>query len=361
MTIRSTTVPRPLVVTADERLLDDLLRLAAAGGVEPYVAADPIAARARYSTAPLVVIGVDQAFACRRAQLPRRTDVVLVAGPGGPPDPWERAEAVGAGHVALLPVGEAWLVERFASCRSRRPPAPVVAVLGGRGGAGASVLATGLTVTAANLGRRALLVDGDPLSGGLDLLLGWEDDQGLRWPELTSASGQVDPARFLAALPGRGELAVVSFDRRDLPAMPAEAMTAVLAAGRAARDLVVVDLPRHLDEAATAALQAADQGLLVVPAEVRAVAAAAKVVTRATAHCAQLRIVVRGPAPGQLSGEDIADALGLPLAGTLRPEAGLPAALEGGLPPTASGRGPLAVLCRRLVSELCRPEPAVAA
>ena len=223
------------------------------------------------------------------------------------------------------------------------------------------MLATGLAVTAANQGRRALLVDGDPLSGGLDLLLGWEDDQGLRWPELASASGQVDPARFLAALPGRGELAVVSFDRRDLPAMPAEAMTAVLAAGRAARDLVVVDLPRQLDEAATAALQAADQGLLVVPAEVRAVAAAAKVVTgppHTAPSCGSLSAVRhRVNCPG----EDIADALGLPLAGTLRPEAGLPAALEGGLPPTASGRGPLAVLCRRLVSELCRPEPAVAA
>ena len=36
---------RPLVLCADEHVLDDLLRLAAAAGVEAEVAADPGAAR----------------------------------------------------------------------------------------------------------------------------------------------------------------------------------------------------------------------------------------------------------------------------------------------------------------------------
>jgi secretion/DNA translocation related CpaE-like protein len=356
-----TPTPRPLLITGDDRLLDELLRLAAAAGVEPDVATDPVAARGRYAAAPLVVIGADQALACQRARLPRRTELVLVAGPSGPPDPWDRAEAVGASHVALLPAGEAWLMERLGSCRLWRPPAPVLAVLGGRGGAGASVLATGLAVTAANHGRRVLLVDGDPLGGGLDLVLGWEDDQGLRWPELAEASGRLEPGRFVAALPGRGELAVVSFDRRELAAPPPEAMAAVLAAGRAARDLVVVDLPRQLDPAAVTALRAADQALLVVPAEVRAVTAAAKVAVHATTHCAQIRLVVRGPSPGRLSSEEIGASLGLPVAGTLRPEVGLPALLEGGMPPTTTGKGPLAMLCRQLIDELPRPEQAVAA
>ena len=39
----------PLVVTADSDLLDDLLRLAAAGGTEVDVAHDPAAARPRYA------------------------------------------------------------------------------------------------------------------------------------------------------------------------------------------------------------------------------------------------------------------------------------------------------------------------
>lgn len=389
----------PLIITSTDDLLDDLLRLAAASGLEPRVAPDPTAARGHYSAAPLVLIGIDQASACVSAKLPRRSDVIIVCreadlsgipeatrtsesgGPSDPahlgpepaingvrvpashtsagPDPWSLAERLDATHVAMLPAAESWLTDRLAACLEPADPAPVVAVLGGRGGAGASVLAAGLAVTAASFGRRVLLVDADPLGGGLDLLLGWEDDGGLRWPELAGANGRLDPSTFLTALPGRGDLALVSFDRRDAPEPSAQTMAAVLAAGRAARDLVVVDVPRRFDPTATMALQSADLGLLVVPADVRAATAAARVAADAADHCGDLRLVVRGPSPGRLSADEIGEALRLPVAGTLRPELGLPATLEGGMPPTASGRGPLATLCRRLVEELC-PRPEVA-
>ena len=46
----------------------------------------------------------------------------------------------------------------------------VIAVIGGRGGAGASVFATALAHSA----TEALLVDLDPWGGGIDLLLGAE-------------------------------------------------------------------------------------------------------------------------------------------------------------------------------------------
>lgn len=350
----------PLVVTGDDRLLDDLLRLAAAGGTDVQVATDPAAARGHYTTAPLVVLGADQLPACLRARLPRRPDVVIAAWSSSAIDPWQYAPSLGAGHVVTLPTAEAWLADRFAASRNTGAPARVVAVLGGRGGAGASVLAAGLASTAARLGRRVLLVDADPLGGGLDLVLGWEDDTGLRWPELTATSGRLDGLALVGALPKRGDLAMLSFDRRQAGAAPPEAMAAVLAAGRNARDLVVVDVPRHLDQAATVALQTADECLLVVPAEVRAATAAAKVVTAASEHCAQIRLLVRGPAPGRLTAEEISRSLGVPLAGTLRPEQGLPAMLEGGVAPTTGGRGALAVLCRRLVDDLCAPEAVTA-
>lgn len=363
-TARTTTAPAerlPLVVTADDRLLDELLRLAAAGGTEVEVARDPAAARGGYTAAPLVVIGADQADACVRAKLPRRPDVVVVASartPLGGPDAWERFQTsgtLGAAQVVTLPAAEAWLVDRFAGSQASGAPGRVVAVLGGRGGAGASVLAAGLALTAATLGRRVLLVDADPLGGGLDLVLGWEDDHGLRWSELSRTSGRLDAPAMVGALPLRGELALLSFDRRELVEVPATAMTAVLDAGRRARELVVVDLPRRLDEASEVALQAADEALLVVPAEVRSAAAAARVAATATRHCRSVRVVVRGPSPGKLSADEIGRSLRLPIAGTLRPELGLPAMLEGGMPPTATGRGPLALLCRRLVDELFAP------
>ncbi|MFI5835090.1 septum site-determining protein Ssd [Micromonospora sp. NPDC051300] len=345
----------PLLVTADGDLLDELLRLAAAGGTEVELAADPAAARARWAPAPLVLVGADQAAACLRARLPRRPRTVLV-GRADQLDPGtELAELIGAEHVAALPAAEPWLVDRFAECLvgpAGASPARVVAVLGGRGGAGASVLAGGLAVSAARARLRTLLVDADPLGGGLDLVLGWEQLDGLRWPELAGADGRVDPPALVRALPSRGDLVVLSWDRGDLRHLPAEAMAATVDAGRRGRDLVVLDLPRHLDDAAVIALQAADRALLVVPAELRATAAAARVAAVVAPHCADLSVIVRGPAPGRLRAAEVSRALGLPLAGTLRPEPGLCRGLERGEAPGATGKGPLAALCQRLVDEL---------
>ena len=65
----------------------------------------------------------------------------------------------------------------------------MLAVVGGRGGAGASVFAVATAVRAARSGERALLVDCDPLGGGVDLVLGAEDLDGLRWPEVGTGAG----------------------------------------------------------------------------------------------------------------------------------------------------------------------------
>ncbi|RIV36184.1 septum site-determining protein Ssd [Micromonospora radicis] len=343
----------PLVVTADGELLDDLLRLAAAGSVEVEVAADPAAARTRWQPAPLVVVGSDQAQPCLRARLPRRPRLILVGRLGDVESGWQMADLLGAEHVAVLPAAEPWLVDRFAECGvDGAATARVVAVLGGRGGAGASILAGGLAVTATRARLRTLLLDADPLGGGLDLVLGWEQLEGLRWPALTGADGRVDAPALVQALPSRGDLVVLSWDRGDLLAVPAEAMAATLDAARRGRDFVVVDLPRQLDDAAVTALQAADRAFVVVPAELRATAAAARVVAVAAPHCAHLSVIVRGPAPGRLRPAEVARALGLPLAGSLRPEPGLCRGLERGEAPAADGRGPLAELCRRIVADL---------
>lgn len=356
---RSGDTARALVVTADPDLLDHVLRIAAAAGVEIEVAHDPGAARLRYGRPPLILLGGDQVDACVRARLPRRPGVVIACRDGRDSRPWDDAHLLGAEHVVLLPAAEPWLHERFASTRAVARGGRVLAVLGGRGGAGASVLAAGLAVTACRERLRTLLVDADPLGGGADLLLGWEEMRGLRWPQLARASGPVDPAALVEALPSRGDLVVLSCARDVpdeespvMPALPADAMAAALDAGRRGRDLVVVDVPRRLDEAAAVVLQAADRALLVVPAELRAAAAAARIVDLVLAQRRELSVVVRGPGPGRLGATEMAQALGLPLAGVLRPEPRLAAALERGEPPASAPRGPLALLCARLIREV---------
>jgi len=344
---------RPLVVTADPDVLDELLRLAATAGVELDVAPDAGAARRSWGAAPFVLVGPDAAERCARARLPRRASVALLGADLDDAGIWQTAVEIGAEHVLFLPDAEGWLVEAFSDAAEGTPGEGVlVAVLGGCGGAGATSLACALAVSAVRGGRQALLVDGDPLGGGIDLVFGGEQEAGLRWPDLGATRGRVPAAALAQALPRLQDLSVLSWDRGDAAVVPAEAMQAVLSAGRRTNELVVVDLPRTLDDAAREVLGQATATLLVVPAEVRAAAAASRVAAAADVVCRDLRVVVRGPGPSGLAGTEIARALGLPLAGVLRPEPGLDAALERGEPPGRKQRSPLGVLCDALLSDL---------
>jgi secretion/DNA translocation related CpaE-like protein len=340
-------------------LLDKLLRLAAAASVEPDVAHDVPAVRRWWATAPLVLVGADLVphlagegtAGPAEMVLPRRREVVLIGTDLDHPRIWEHAVALGAERVVFLPDAEPWLVDRLADAAEGAAwQALTVAVLGGRGGAGASTMAAALSVTGIRRGMRPLLVDGDPLGGGIDLLLGGEQSNGLRWPDLVGTRGRVSGAALREALPRVDELTVLSWDRGDVLTIPPDAMRAVLEAARRGSDLVVVDLPRRLDPAAEVALGRCDIALLVVPAEVRATASAARVAAAAGLIAADLRLVVRGPAPAGLPAEVIAEALDLPLAGEVRAEPGIDAALERGEPPARRGRGPLAAFCDRFLA-----------
>jgi secretion/DNA translocation related CpaE-like protein len=345
--------PRPLVVTDDPVVREELLRIAATTGTELDVAPEAGAARRRWAAAGLVVVAADAAEGCARLRLPRRSGVVLLGVDLHDAGVWQRAVEVGAERVLFLPDCEPWLSTAFADAvEGSGPDGLVVAVLGGRGGAGATTLASALAVTATRTGRSVLLVDGDPLGGGIDLVFGGEADRGLRWPDLDDTRGRVPAAALAEALPRMDGLSVLSWDRGSATPVPAEAMAAVLAAGRRAHDLVVVDLPRAVDDAGRVVLAAAGCVLLVVPAEVRAAAAAGRVAGSVGLLCRDLRVVVRGPSPSGLDGTAVARALGLPLVGQLRPEPGLELALERGEAPGHRGRGPLAELCGRLLEDL---------
>ncbi len=349
------TRPSPLIITGDPLLLEELLRLTADIGLIADVAPDPASARPWFADAPVVIIGYDMAEACVRAAFRPRPDVILLGyrdSSGGEIEPtaeFEIADRLGADHVAFLPAGEPWLMARL--CRLEDGEiAEVIGVLGGRGGAGASVLAGSLAVTGARGGRSVMLIDADPLGGGVDLVMGWEHRDGLRWPALTGATGRAHPSTIVEALPGQSDLVVLSWDRGEPTVASSEAMAVALDAGRHGRDLVIVDLPRSIDDAAALALTVSDRTYLVVPAELRACAAASRVAATVLPHCPDLQVVVRQPAPGRLTPADVADAVGLPLAGSFDLEAAISTALERGEPPTGNGRGSLAKLCERLLA-----------
>ncbi|KOG90565.1 septum site-determining protein Ssd [Streptomyces varsoviensis] len=350
----------PLIITEDEQLLDDLLRLCAAAGAVPEVAHGTPARRGSWEDAPLILVGDD--CAPRLAGCVRREGVVLVGRDLDDPEVWRRAVLAGARNVVLLPDGEGWLVDRIADVvEGVGRPALTVGVIGGRGGAGASTLACALAVTAARAGQRAMLIDGDPLGGGLDVLLGGENAEGLRWPAFARSRGRVAGGALEESLPELHSLRVLSWDRGDATLVQPEAMRAVLAAARRRGGTVVVDLPRRGDEATMEALRQVDVGLLVVPGELRAVAAAHRVASMAGMVLDDLRAVVRTPyAPG-LDDEEIARLLGLPLAGELPPEPGLRDALTAGAPPGSGERGPLALFCEEFWAQALADGGSVAA
>jgi secretion/DNA translocation related CpaE-like protein len=334
----------PLIVTEDANLLDDLLRLCAAAGARPEVHHGVPERGGGWDTAPLVLVGDDAARRVRGAA--RRRGVVLVGRDQDDSGVWQRAVEIGADHVLMLPDGEQWLVDRIAdAAEGVGPPALTVGVIGGRGGAGSSTLACALAVTSARQGRRTLLVDADPLGGGLDVLLGGEAVEGLRWPAFAASHGRVGGGALEESLPSLHALRVLSWDRGDCVTIAPEAVRAVLAAARRRGGAVVVDLPRRIDEGGAEALAQVDVGLLVVPAELRAVAAAGRVASAVGMILKDLRVAVRGPyAPG-LDDREVARLLGLPLMGEVPVDTGLLEAQDRGDPPGSDGRGPLARFC----------------
>jgi secretion/DNA translocation related CpaE-like protein len=349
---------RGLMMVSDPELLDAVLRLAAAAGCELHRAVDPAQARAVWPRAPLVLLDAEAARLCSRAGLPRRSEVVVAVRGEPSPAVWRDAVAVGADHVVSLPEAESWLVGALTdAAEGVRPDGAVLGVVGGSGGAGASVFAAAVAVTAARTGERVLLVDCDPLGGGLDLVLGAEDLGGLRWPGVDVGGGRIPATALHAALPApavarseAGALAVLSCDRSAHGPTPAS-VRSVIEAGRRGGEIVVCDLPRYPTEAAVAALAAADLVTIVVPADVRACAAASRVAAVLAEQGGDVRLVVRGPAPGGIAAEEVARALGLPLLVQMRPEPGLAGALERGSGPVRS-RGPLAKAAQTVLTEL---------
>ncbi|UPK75509.1 CpaE-like family protein [Nocardioidaceae bacterium SCSIO 66511] len=351
---------RPLVVTSDPAMLDEILRLCAAAGVTPEVAADVPQARRSWQSAPCVVIGADHVEAAART-LGRRTRILVIARDKSDADVWERAVEVGAEGVYALPDDESAVVDRLASgADGAEGDASVVAVVGGTGGCGASTLATGLAVSVVGDGHSALLVDADPLGGGIDMLVGTEDAQGLRWPDLAVTHGRVSGASLRQVLPRTSGLSVLSWAGGELDAVPRESMSSVLSAGCRSHDAVVIDVPRAFDDAAEEALVRASCTVLLVSAEIRAIAAAQRVLARLRPLCYDVRLVVRLPGPSGLRADVVSQTMALPLTATVRTDRRLAELIDNGLGPFARRRGSLGSACSDIIDVVGIPAVAAA-
>lgn len=332
-----------LVVAGPGETQDAILSAVAAHELDVEVVnqLDQLPGRWRAASIVLVADGLAAALAARA--LPHRKGVYLV---GSDPVELSAWSAPLSAQVIPLPEGGAWLGAVLAESSSRAR-APVVAVVGGSGGVGASTLAAAIAQLAGGTIGTAALVDVDPAGGGIDLLLGAEQTSGWRWPRLNAAEGQLGDLRpYLPVVDG---VSVVSMARGGPIDLAREPLAAIIAALQGWHGLVVLDPGRSLAPAAREAVRLATRQVIVVAAGIRGVAAARQ--TIATLGLQQPELVLRR-GRGALRAELVADALELPVLGELPDDPRLVGAAEIGEPPARGTRRRYRRAVERLVADL---------
>ena len=295
-----------LLVTRDPTLIDAVSATALALGAPVEVVTDREELRALWPDARVRLVGVD--MLARAAEFRDRTGGTWVV---GKPDALLLAASAELGAPALaLPQSAQQLAEVLVRGREPEPSATVVALVGGCGGVGTSSLTVATALLAAERGQSVAVIELAECGGGLDLMMGLEAAPGVRWGDLGDVSGEL----------GRLDQQLVTGDgvvllalSRDTGAPPTRgALEAVLRSLGRSQDLIVVDAGdgERLDWLAGA------QPIIVVAAHVRGVAAGRMVVERHGSSRAQL-LVRTGPG-ASLPTDAVAQALGLPLLGTIR-------------------------------------------
>lgn len=239
----------------------------------------------------------------------------------------------------------------------------VIGVVGARGGVGASTLAA---LVAARASRRTAtaLVDLDEAAGGIDVLVGLEEEPGARWPDLAAARGAVDGRDVVALLPRWGRVVVLSADRSRPVTVDPAAAGDVVAALAAASGCVVVDLGRARVLDGHPVLALCDGVALLAGRDLRSVAGALALRTallggpsaaaldgggRPARPTARVGLVVRGPAPGGLGTTEVAEVVGLPVLWSGRADGSLTRSTEQGV---LTARGPAGRAAAAVVDRL---------
>jgi secretion/DNA translocation related CpaE-like protein len=347
----------PLIVTADDTLLDELLRLAAAAGTTPEVAHDIPAALRAWPRAPLVLVGEDLADALARAAPSRRDAVFVVLVAPVPDRVFQVALALGAESVAELPRSEGWLVERLTDVVDSGPARGLtIGVVGGSGGSGATTFACALGQLAGRSGP-AVVIDADPFGPGADRVLGLDLVDGVRWDALGHTTGRLSARALRESLPRRDGVAALTWyagakPRRLQPFAAREA----LSAARRGHDTVVIDLPRAPDPLVDEIASRCDQVLLTVVTTVAGVAAAMRTCGRFP-QPGLLGLVVRGSG---LDDTSLSRVVGAPVLVRMNDQRGLAESIDLGLGPVRSRRGPLGRAAASVLASLAEPVPRVA-
>lgn len=330
--------PPPLIVTRDDDLLDELLRLSAASGVTPEVFRDAARALRGWMAAPIVFVGLDLAGEFAQIRPPRRQRVFVIGLGKAPDETFRTALEMGAEDLITLPRSDDWLVEAMTDLQDSSPDSGVtIGVIGGSGGAGATTFACALGQMAARSGQ-SLVIDTDPLGPGVDRVLGLECEYGVRWDALQQTTGRLSARTLREALPRRAGVAALSWSPGPQGSLQAFAMREALSAAQRGHETVVIDLARQGEPLIDEIVARCDHVLVMVVPHLPGVASATRLCAR-LGQTTSLSLVVRGHG---VDPSEIAAATGSPVLTTMADQRGIDEAIDLGAGPLRSRRGPLA-------------------
>lgn len=218
---------------------------------------------------------------------------------------WEWAINHAADHVVPLPQGEQWLTEFLVGTQRSIDEAPLIVVMGGHGGAGATTVATLLAAHCASKNARTLLMDCDPTGAGVHTYVG-QRPRGLTWADLATSQGRIDASQLAEFIPSVKRLSVLGFDegeRGDLP----RALPAVLSAARAGYEVVVADVP-YSHAVNDFWLKHSSRTVVVVQLNTAGIVAARRKLALAQSN--SIAVVARGSYPEGLDAKSLSKVLG---------------------------------------------------
>ena len=246
---------------------------------------------------------------CKTAPIDHPQLTLVVMGETSP-ETWQVAVTHKAVHVAVMPDGQSWIIEHF--------PAPIVAqafalgVIPAIGGAGASTIASAISVHAKQDFHSVMLVDLDRANAGLDIVCGAESSEGLRWDDIGSTPGLMRGEDIQRAVPVHDGVHILSW-KRDALALNKEMPCAeVIKQLSGVFEFLVLDF--GTTEAFDAELlRRLDAAIVVVPNTVRGCASAARRIAEARAQGVEPLLVVREVSGSHLKSVEVSDSLQVPL------------------------------------------------
>jgi pilus assembly protein CpaE len=182
----------------------------------------------------------------------RHEDTIIVALHNASPNGFlQRAFTVGADDLIALPQSAESLTFAFEKALARRrrahtakSPAPLICIVGPKGGTGKTLTSCNLGVALADAGKRVVLVDGDLQFGDVGLALGLPPERTIY--DLATSGGTLDAEKIAQYLVRHAS----GLDVLLAPTRPDEAgsidphlLRRIYAVLRATHDYVVVDTP----------------------------------------------------------------------------------------------------------------------